>query len=260
MSRTLAVVVAHPDDDTFGCAGTVALHADDPGFRFVLIHATSGEAGMISDPSLATRETLGRVREEEDRRSWKVLGREPDRHEWFRYPDGGLTDSSQELVDRLVVIFRDERPDVVMSFGPDGVTGHPDHITAGEAAANAFHELRLEGHDGFRRLFQTAIPQTSIDEWNAKLVEAGREPFDPTKVFDPRGVPDDTIGLVVDTSAVAQRVVAALREHKTQANDMAAEMTEDDLMQIASSEHAVLAWPVREPGGPMLHDVFEGLD
>src|SRR5439155_2996270 len=103
--------------DTFGCAGTVALHADDPGFRFVLIHATSGEAGMISDPSLATRETLGRVREEEDRRSWKLLGREPDRHEWFRYPDGGLADSLQELVDRLVVIFGEERPDVVMSFG-----------------------------------------------------------------------------------------------------------------------------------------------
>ena len=69
MTATLAAVVAHPDDDTFGCAGTVALHADDAGFRFVLIHVTSGEAGLIADPALATRETLGAVREEEDRRS-----------------------------------------------------------------------------------------------------------------------------------------------------------------------------------------------
>jgi LmbE family N-acetylglucosaminyl deacetylase len=260
MSRTLAAVVAHPDDETFGCAGTVALHADDQGFRFILVHATSGEAGMISDPSLATRETLGTVREEEDGRSWKVLGREPDRHEWLRYPDGGLPGFADELVDRLVVIFREERPDVVMSFGPDGVTGHPDHIAAGEAAEKAFHRARAEEGEGFHRLFQTAVPQTSIDEWNAKLVADGKEPFDPTRVFHPRGVPDDTIGLVVDTSAAAQRVVAALREHRTQANDMAADMTEEDLLQIASSEHAVLAWPARQPGEPVLRDVFEGFD
>jgi LmbE family N-acetylglucosaminyl deacetylase len=260
VTHRLAVIVAHPDDDTFGCAGTVALHADDPGFRFVLIHSTNGEAGMISDPALATRETLGQVRQEEDRRSWMALGREPDRHGWLGYPDGSLADFAGELVERLVTIFREERPDVVMSFGPDGVTGHPDHIAAGRAAAEAFHRVRGEGGAGFRRLFQTAVPQTAIDEWNAKLVADGKEPFDPNQVFHPRGVPDDTIGLVVDTSGVAQRVVAALREHKTQANDMAANMTEEDLLRIASSEHAVMAWPAREPGEPVLHDVFEGLD
>ena len=63
MSPTLAAIVAHPDDDTFGCAGTVALHADDPDFRFVLVHLTSGEAGRIADPALATRETLGAIRD-----------------------------------------------------------------------------------------------------------------------------------------------------------------------------------------------------
>jgi N-acetyl-1-D-myo-inositol-2-amino-2-deoxy-alpha-D-glucopyranoside deacetylase len=112
VSARLAAVFAHPDDDTFGVAGTVALHADDPGFRFVLIHATSGEAGMISDPSLATRETLGAVREDEDRRSWVTLGRTPDRHEWLRYPDHGLADLSFDaLVERVAAILREERPD-----------------------------------------------------------------------------------------------------------------------------------------------------
>jgi LmbE family N-acetylglucosaminyl deacetylase len=176
------------------------------------------------------------------------------------HPDGSLADFAAELVDRLVPIFREERPDVVISFGPDGVTGHPDHIAAGRAAEEAFHRLRGEGDGGFIRLFQTAVPQTSIDGWNAKLIAEGKEPFDPTQVFHPRGVPDDTIGLVVDTSAVAERVVAALREHRTQANDMAAEMTEEDLLKIASSEHAVLAWPARTPGEPVLRDVFEDLD
>ncbi len=79
-------VVAHPDDDTFGCAGTVALHAEDPDFRFTLVHVTSGEAGEIADPSLATRATLGRVREQVDRLSWEALGRVPDRHEFLRPP------------------------------------------------------------------------------------------------------------------------------------------------------------------------------
>jgi len=260
MSRTLAAVVAHPDDDTFGISGTVALHADDPDFRFVLIHATSGEAGAIADPSLATRETLGPVREEEDRRSWAVLGREPDRHEWLRYPDGGVADVPiEELVGRIVAVLREERPDVVSTFGPDGITGHPDHIRVGEAASAAFHRLRADGDGGFRRLLHDAIPMSRIEAWNERLVADGHEPIDQTQLYQPHGVPDAAIGLEVDTSPVAERVVAALREHRTQARDVE-EMTEDELMAFASSEHAVVAWPERPPGGPVLGDVFEGLD
>src|SRR3712207_4019492 len=89
---TLAAVVAHPDDDAYGISSVVALHSHDPGFRFVLIHATDGEAGSIAEGSGATRETLGAVRREEDRRAWIALGRVPDRHEWLGYPDGRLAD------------------------------------------------------------------------------------------------------------------------------------------------------------------------
>ncbi len=260
MSRTFAAVVAHPDDDIFGVAGSVALHATDAGFRFVLVHATSGEAGPIADPALATPETLGRVREEEDRRSWIVLGREPDRHEWLRYPDHGLADTSfEELVDRIAAILRDERPDVVTTFGPDGITGHPDHVTVGAATTEAFHRLRREGAGGFRRLLQVAIPQSMLDVWNERLVAAGREPMDPTQLYQPRGVPDDAIGIDVDTSTVAARVVEALREHRTQAGDLDG-MSEEEQLEAMSGERGVIAWPPREPGDPVLHDVFAGLD
>lgn len=61
--RSLMVVVAHPDDDAYGMAGTVALHTDDPGFRYVLVHATDGAAGDISPDFPATR--LGEVPFEE---------------------------------------------------------------------------------------------------------------------------------------------------------------------------------------------------
>jgi LmbE family N-acetylglucosaminyl deacetylase len=258
-TRRLAAVVAHPDDDTWSIAGTVALHADDPAFRFTLVHATSGEAGQISDPALATRETLGAVREEEDRRSWVALGREPDRHEWLRHPDHRVEEQPfGELVDRIAGILLAERPDVVMTFGPDGITAHPDHITVGRAATEAFHRGRAAGGRGFRRLIHTAIPASSIASWNAELVAAGREPFDPAELYQPHGVPDDTIGLRVDTSSVAPRVLVALREHATQANDWN-ELTDHEQVRALSLEHGVVAWPPRDPGSPVLTSVFEGL-
>jgi LmbE family N-acetylglucosaminyl deacetylase len=259
VSRHLAAVVAHPDDDTWSVAGTIALHADDPDFRFTLIHVTSGEAGMISDPSLATRETLGAVREEEDRRSWIALGRAPDRHEWLRYPDHRIEEQPfDELVERIAEILLAERPDVVVTFGPDGVTGHPDHITVGRAATAAFHRGRGDGLGGFQRLVHSAIPGSTIVAWNERLVASGREPFDPTELYQPRGVPDDTIGLRVDTGSVVPRVLAALREHRTQADDVG-ELSDEEQRQALSREHGVIAWPPREPGAPVLGSVFEGI-
>lgn len=260
MSKTLAAVVAHPDDDTFGCAGTVALHADDPDFRFVLIHVTSGEAGRIADPALATRKTLGAVREDEDRRSWAELGRVPDRHEFFRVPDHRVEDEPfDELVERIAAVLEEERPDVVLTFGPDGITGHPDHITTGKAATEAFHRVRERSPgQGFRRLLHQAIPQSMLDEWNRRLVAGGREPMDPTQLYQPRGAPDDAVGILIDCGPVVDRKLAALEEHRTQAGDMQDMEAEERRMALASESH-VIAWPERAPGGPVLGDVFEGL-
>jgi hypothetical protein len=122
--RVLAFVAAHPDDDVMGAAGIVALRRDDPSFRFVLIHATDGEAGKIAASSGVSREQLGPVRREEDRAGWDILGRQPDRHEWFGLPDGGLAALPDGLLEqRIASVFAEERPDVVITFGPDGITG-----------------------------------------------------------------------------------------------------------------------------------------
>jgi len=259
VGRTLAVVVAHPDDDTFGAAGTVALHAGDPDFRFVLVHVTSGEAGQIAESSGATREDLGSVREEEDRRSWRVLGREPDRHEWLRYPDGSVADVAfEDIVGAIAGVLHEERPDVVMTFGPEGITDHPDHKAVGRATSEAFHELREASETGFRRLLHTSLRASMIEEWNRRLVAAGREPFDPTKVFHPRGVPDEAIGVDVDCTSVARRKFDALREHRSQAGDVEDWSEEEQLAAMANETH-VVAWPPSEPGAPVLTDVFEGL-
>ena len=260
MSRRLALVVAHPDDDTFGSAGTVALHADDPSFRFVLIHATRGEAGEIADPALATPETLGAVREEEDRRSWVALGREPDRHDWLGYPDHGVADvAPAELVARIAAILDEERPDIIVTFGPDGVTGHPDHVAVGLAATEAFHRLREAGGSGFARLVHTVIPQRTIDEWNRELVATGKEPMDSAQMYVPAGVPDDTVDVEMDTASVVDRVLAAVAEHRTQAGGTQ-DWDEDRIRRSLSREHGRVAWPPRPSGSPVLKDVFEKFD
>lgn len=259
MTGRLAAVFAHPDDDTFAVSGTVAIHADDPGFRFTLIHATSGEAGEIAEPSLATRETLAAVREEEDRRSWRTLGREPDRHEWLRYPDGALADADfDEVVERVSAVLRVERPDVVITFGPEGITGHPDHVTIGRAATEAFHRVRNEGVGGFLRLLYGAIPLSELRRWNVALIADGKEPYRQDRLYDPHGVPDETIGFVVDCTSVAPRVLAALREHRTQSSGFEERPEEQQLAAIAM-ERGVIAWPHWSPGGPVITDVFESL-
>lgn len=259
MTGRLAAVFAHPDDDTFAVSGTVAMHADDPGFRFTLIHATSGEAGEIAEGSPATRDTLAAVREEEDRRSWRTLGCEPDRHEWLRYPDGGLAGADfEELVGRVASILREERPDVVVTFGPEGITGHPDHITIGRAATEAFHQLREEGLGGFSRLLYVAIPLSELLRWNEMLMADGKEPYRQDRLYDPHGVPDETIGFVVDRTAVAARVLAALREHRTQASGFE-DRPEDQQLAAVSTERGVVAWPPWSPGDPVLSDVLASL-
>ena len=102
---------AHPDDDAYGAAGSVALHADDPDFRFVLIHATRGEQGDIRDGFPATRETLGSIRQGEDEAAWRALGRVPDRHVWLDLPDGGVADVPfDDVVSAIARILDEENP------------------------------------------------------------------------------------------------------------------------------------------------------
>ena len=262
MTRRVACVFAHPDDDTYGVAGSLALRAG-PDLEVTVIMTTSGEAGMIADASLATRENLGAVREEEDRASWAALGLEPAIH-FLRHPDGGVADVPvDELVERYVAILREARPDVVITFGPDGVTGHTDHVAVGAAATTAFHAARAAraaraaGSDGFHRLLFVSIPQSSMDRFNELLRGRGMDPIDPTQEFQPRGVPDDAIGVIVDCSSVYERKLEALRRHRTQAEleDVPFEMWRE----VLAREAFVLEFPVRAPDAPVLRDLFEGL-
>jgi LmbE family N-acetylglucosaminyl deacetylase len=258
--RTLGVVVAHPDDDAYGVAALVALRLSDPSFRFFLVHATDGEGGAIAEGSGATRATLGAVRRVEDENAWRAVGRSPYRHDWWGYPDGGLDDVPfDELVDRVAEVLGEERPDVVATFGPDGITGHPDHIRIGEATTSAFLRFAGDGGPGFRRLVYGGIRQSVIDRWNARRVQAGRTPWDPDTVYHLRGVPDERIDIDIDTAEVAPLVRRAMQEHRTQWDDMNnSEVTEEQRVKSVARETEVIAWPLERPGR-VLNDLFEDL-
>jgi len=260
--RTLAVVVAHPDDDAYGIAGTVALNATDPAFRFVLIHATSGEQGDIREGFPATRQTLAELRKAEDEAAWRAVGRTPDRHEWLGLPDGKVADVPfEEHVAMIAEILDEEQPTVVATFGTDGIFGHPDHIAVGAATDEAFTRLRKEGGPGFRRLGHWAIPRSVFERWNRQRADLGLFTFDPTKTYHMRGIPDEDIAIIVDCRPVASRIVSGLREHKSQLHVMSDDPTNSEQWERrVSREWYTVAWPTRNPGDPTLTDLFERLD
>jgi LmbE family N-acetylglucosaminyl deacetylase len=260
-NRTLACVFAHPDDDAYGTAGSVALHADEAEFRFVLVHATSGEQGDIRDGFPATRRTLGAIRQAEDEAAWRALGRVPDRHEWLGLPDGGVADVPREdVVGAIGRILEEEAPAVVVTFGPDGIFGHPDHVAIGAATDEAFTRLQSENRTGFQRLAHGAVPQSVFDRWNRQRAELGLYTFDPAQMYHMRGVPDEQVRITIDCRTVASRIVAGLREHKSQLHVMSDDPTDTEQWERrVRREWYTIASPECEPKGPMLTDLFDGI-
>jgi LmbE family N-acetylglucosaminyl deacetylase len=261
VSRRLAAVFAHPDDDTYAVGGTVALERGS--IDYTVIVATSGEAGLISDPALATPETLGSVREQEERDALAVLGAEEAALHFLHYPDGALAEVSRdEIAAKVIDLLRKDRPSVVVTFGPEGITKHDDHVAIHQAATEAFHQLRAEEGEGraFQRLLYTALAQSELDRVWKSLRRRGVDVGDIEGPFMPRGVPDHTITVRVDCRAVVSGKLEALRAHRTQQVEL--EYLPEDLQpEMLGQECFVQAWPpVTDLSGPTLSSVFEGLD
>src|SRR5438105_2633154 len=146
-SLSLLGLFAHPDDEQV-LSGSFAKAAAE-GMRTGLVCATRGEAGEIADPSLATKETLGRVREAELRAACAVLG---IKYLWFLdYRDSGMMGTPEnedpaafyraderEALGKIVKIVREFKPTVMVTFDPKGGYGHPDHLTIHRLATAAF--------------------------------------------------------------------------------------------------------------------------
>ena len=261
MTVRLAGVFAHPDDDSYVLGGTLLLHpgAVEP----TLVFATSGEAGPIADGTGVTRETLGRAREAEQAAFLEAVGCGGAATRFLRHPDYRLPQVPFErLVGEVEAVLREARPQVVVGFGPDGLTSHHDHIRAGEAAAEAFRRARAAVGGGpggaFRRLYQAADPRSDVDRVYAAVREGGFDYGEEGNLFDLTGVPDDRIAVRVDTRPVAARKWDAILRHRTQLDEH--ERIPAPLRWIVlDAECFVQAYPERRPGGPVAGDLLAGL-
>ena len=126
MTRSLAAVFAHPDDETFATGGTLAEHSE-AGVHISLYCATDGDAGRSSGIPFSSREELGRIRRAELLEACTLLGVSAVEH--GGHPDGALAAADPDVViGQIVAFLRRERPQVVLTFGPEGApTGHRDH-------------------------------------------------------------------------------------------------------------------------------------
>jgi LmbE family N-acetylglucosaminyl deacetylase len=226
---TLLLVHAHPDDEAVSTGGVIA-RAHDEGRRVVLVTGTRGELGEVHNmDEESSRPILAEIRTEELREAARILG--IDRIEFLGYRDSGMEGtpgneaaesfhraSLEEASERLAGILREERPDVVVTYGADGVYGHPDHIKAHEVTLAAVHRLREEGWEP-QKLYFTAIPRERMRQF----IERMREDAGSQGAVGPDGIairipgtPEAEITTWVDVRAYIDRKRAAFAAHVSQ--------------------------------------------
>jgi N-acetyl-1-D-myo-inositol-2-amino-2-deoxy-alpha-D-glucopyranoside deacetylase len=207
--RTVLGIFAHPDDESLACGGTLARLAD-AGARVVLLCASRGEAGSISDPALVPDGDLGGVRERELRDAAAVLG--VAEVIILDHPDGDLRwEHVPELHEEIVDAIRRVRPDAVITFAEDGLYWHLDHIGVHERTCTAVRSL---GADGPRLYFVTIRSGVMREVVRAAHEKGGAPAGSSLWGIAPEAFGDGATppNLVVDV----RRKLAALRCHRTQ--------------------------------------------
>lgn len=150
-------VFAHPDDETVCAGGTLAKYAS-AGAEINVVSLTKGGAGQIRDASVATRATLTAVREKELDAAGIELGIAGTR--CLSYVDGSLAGIDPQALTRLASeLISEFDPDVVITFGPDGFSGHPDHVAVGAAVTSACCEM---APTNAIRLFHCHLPRSRM--------------------------------------------------------------------------------------------------
>lgn len=201
---TLLGVWAHPDDETFMTAGLMAL-ARAHGSRVVCATATRGEHGT-DDPDRWPPDRLGRLRERELAEALAML--DVHEHHWLGFTDGGCADVHPAVGVRAVRRLIDTvRPDTVVTFGPDGLTGHPDH-----RAVSRWTSAALESVDHPVRLLHVTVTRDFLHA-HAPL----NRRFGVFYLGEPQGHDPDELYLHLRLAGdVLDRKVAAMRAQASQ--------------------------------------------
>lgn len=134
---TILSVWAHPDDESYLAAGILAAAVAN-GQTVICVTATKGELG-VRDAARWPVEKLGDIRATELDQALKVLG--VSNHQWLDYPDGGCNEVVlAEAVTKLADLIKKYAPDTILTFGPKGLTGHPDHCSVSRWTGEAIKQ------------------------------------------------------------------------------------------------------------------------
>ncbi len=244
--RVILCVFAHPDDESFMAAGVACKYAEE-GARVALVTATLGEEGGAGEPPVCTREELPAVREAELRSAVEILG--IDSLDLLGYRDKQLAAAPHaEVREKLVTLLRRHRPQVVITFDPNGSNAHVDHVAisrfttdAVQAAADArFFPDAGEAHRVGRLLWTTPTPC-----WELALKERPWE--------------EPGVDFLIDVGPWWKTKEAALRAHRSQIMNTARLFFDPpDTERRLSLEAFRLAWGTSPQGGPSA-DLWVGI-
>ena len=257
--RRLLAVLAHPDDESLGFGGTLAKYAAE-GVEVFLLTATRGDSGRYRGHRPGTAEhpgqlALGEIREAELRAAAAVLGvREVS---LLGYPDSQLdrTDPA-EAISRIAAHITRVRPDVVVTFGPDGVYGHPDHIAISQFTTAAIVEAAPHA---VSKLYYLALSRATLAAYQAGVNKLSSTVDGVERLAAPW--PDWSITTEIDTRHVWPTVRQAVSCHESQI------LAYDRLPNLPPEHHEAL-WGVqsfyrafsRVNGGRAREtDLFEGI-
>ena len=253
----LLCVLAHPDDESLGTGGTLAKYSAE-GIETFVVTATRGERGRFGNGIESPGpEVVGRIREAELRAAARELGvREVT---VLGHPDGALERVNRgEVVQEVARHIARIRPQVVITFGPDGAYGHPDHIAISQITCAAVTAAGAAGHV-VAKLYCIAWSEAA---WRAYEAALRRLVFR-VDGEERQAVPwrEWAITTRLDTSAVWEKVWRAVSEHRTQ---MAIYRKFGEL----AAEHQRSLWGIQEfyrvfsmvdVGTGKESDLFEGL-
>lgn len=233
-ARGLLAIFAHPDDESFGAGGVMALAAAAGNPVWVLC-VTNGDQGGRPGEMGVDHSLDPDIRCEELRCACNALGvaepiflgyRDSGMEGWGA-PDGSLSLADpNEVVERMLGVIRQLRPATIVTFDPGGVYGHPDHV-ATSATATAAYRLATAEPGGPVALYHQALPKSAItamragqEAARAASTEPEKEPSEDDRrqqeAFERLARPDEEITTIVPIGPALERKFAALACHDSQ--------------------------------------------
>ncbi len=218
-NKTIVAIFAHPDDEAFGPAGTLAKFAETN--TVYLLCATKGHAGTNS--SRDQKNKLFKIRERELLQSAKKLGIKKVFFLGFR--DGCLCNNQyHRLAEKIKKITDTLKPEMLITFDKNGVSGHIDHITITMVSTYIFYQTNY-----IKELWYYCLNKTVSDHMRPSYF-----------IYVPEGYEKRHVDVVINVSTVWEKKMKALFQHESQKKDIDAEIALIEKLKLPKEEYFII--------------------